>query len=183
MDFAKFAIEKRVISALMTLLILAGGYYSYTILPRFEDPEFTIRQVKILTSYPGASAQEVADQVTDVVENAAQQLQGLKEVESVSSNGLSEVTVEFTIASSKGRPALNQKFTQLRSKMLDIQSKLPPGAGEIIVYDDFGDVFALYYAITGDGYSLPEIRAYAKDLQKELVLVEEIGRASCRERV
>lgn len=176
MNLAKFAIEKRLISALLTLLILGGGYFSYTKLPRFEDPEFIIRQVKIITSYPGASAQEVANEVTDVVENAAQQLQGLKKVESVSSPGLSEVTVEFTIASSKKRPQLNQKFTQLRAKMRDIANRMPPGAGPVTVYDDFGDVFALYYAITGEGYSLPEIRAYAKTLQKELVLVPGVSK-------
>ena len=176
MNLARFAIEKRLISALLTLLILGGGYFSYTKLPRFEDPEFTIRVVKIFTSYPGASAQEVANEVTDVVENAAQQLQGLKQVESVSSSGVSEVTVEFTIASSKTRPQLYQKFTQLRAKMSDIANLMPPGAGPVTVYDDFGDVFALYFAITGEGYSLPEIRAYAKSLQKELVIVPGVSR-------
>ncbi|MFK5979651.1 MAG: efflux RND transporter permease subunit [Rhizobiaceae bacterium] len=176
MNLAKFAIEKRLISALLTLLILGGGYFSYTKLPRFEDPEFMIRQVKILTSYPGASAQEVANEVTDVVENAAQQLQGMKDVKSLSSPGMSEVTVEFTIASSKARPQLNQKFTQLRAKMRDVANRMPPGAGSITVYDDFGDVFALYYAIIGEGYSLPEIRAYAKTLQKELVLVSGVSK-------
>lgn len=176
MNLAKFAIEKRLISALMTLLILAGGYFSYTILPRFEDPEFIIRQVKVITTYSGASASEVAKEITDVIENAAQQLQGLKEVKSVSSIGLSDVTVEFTIASTKTRLELKQKFTQLRAKMSDIANRMPPGAGPITVYDDFGDVFALYYAITGDGYSLPEIRAYAKKLKKELVLVPGVSK-------
>ena len=119
MFLAKFAVEKRVVSALMTALILGGpGYLAYQKLPRFEDPEFIIRQAQIITSYPSASAAEVTDEVTDVIENAVQQLTGLKEVRSVSSAGLSEVTVEFTIAATKTRPALNQKFTQLRAKVL-----------------------------------------------------------------
>ncbi|MBL4599477.1 MAG: efflux RND transporter permease subunit [Rhizobiaceae bacterium] len=176
MSFAQFAIEKRVISALMSIVILVGGYLAYTVLPRFEDPEFTIRQVKIITPYSGASAAEVANEVTEIVENAAQQLQGLKEVESVSSFGMSNVTVEFTIASSKSREQLSQKFTQLRAKMSDIANKLPPGAGPITVFDDFGDVYALYYAVTGEGFSLIEIRDYAKTLQKELVLVDGVSK-------
>ncbi len=176
MNLAKFAIEKRLVSALLTLLILASGYFAYTKLPRFEDPEFIIRQAQIITPYSGASAQEVEQEVTDVIENAVQQLQGIKEVKSVSSAGLSEVTVEFTIASAKTRPALNQKFTQLRAKISDSANQLPPGAGPAQVYDDFGDVFALYFAITGDGYSLAEINTYAKGLQKELLLVPGVSK-------
>ncbi len=176
MNLAKFAIEKRVVSALLTLLILLGGYLAYTSLPRFEDPEFIVRQVQIITPYQGASAAEVADEVTDLIENAVQQLQGVKEVKSVSSQGISEVSLEFTIASTKTRPELNQKFTQLRAKISDIENRLPPGASLPIVYDDFGDVYALYFAITGEDFSLAEIKAYAKTLQKELVLVDGVSK-------
>ena len=176
MNLAKFAIEKRVVSALLTLLILFGGYLAYTLLPRFEDPEFIVRQVKIFTPYQGASAAEVKDEVTDVIENAVQQLQGIKEVKSVSSIGVSEVTLEFTIASTKTRPQLNQKFAQLRAKISDIENRLPPGSSPPTVYDDFGDVYALYFAITGEGYSLAEIKTYAKSLQKDLVLVPGVSK-------
>lgn len=176
MNLAKFAIEKRLISALLTLLILAAGYFAYTKLPRFEDPEFLIRSAQIFTPYAGASAAEVEQEVTDVIENAVQQLQGVKEMNSVSSSGLSELTVEFTIASAKTRSALNEKFTQLRAKISDTANLLPPGAGPATVYDDYGDVFALYFAITGEGYSLPEINTYAKSLQKKLGLVPGVSK-------
>ena len=176
MVLAKFAVEKRVVSALATLLILAAGWLAYEELPRFEDPEFVIRQAQIVTPYPGASAAEVADEVTDTIENAVQQLEGVKEVKSVSSDGLSEVTVEFSIAAAGTRYELRQKFAQLRAKISDIAGRMPPGASEPVVYDDFGDVFALYYAIVGEGYSLPEIAEYAKELRKELVLVPGVSR-------
>ena len=176
MDLARFAIEKRVISALATLLILIGGYYAYTKLPRFEDPEFVIRQAQIVTPYPGASAEEVAEEITDVVENALQQLQGVKELRSISSPGLSQITIEFTIASTPGYPELYQRFAQMRAKIDDIQDSLPPNALTSLVYDDFGDVFALYFAVTGDGYALPELYEYAKQLQRELVLVDGVSK-------
>ena len=176
MFLAKFAVEKRVVSALATLLILAAGYLAYQKLPRFEDPEFIIRQAQVVTSYPGASAAEVADEVTDAIETAAQQLQGVKEVRSVSSAGLSEVSVEFTIAAAGNRSALERKFTRLRAKVADVAGRLPPGASAPTVYDDVGDVYALYYAITGEGYSLVEIAEYAKRLQKELALVPGVSR-------
>lgn len=177
MDLASFAIQKRVISALCTLLILFMGYFAYTQLPRFEDPEFIIRQAQVITPYPGATAQEVAEEVTDTIENAIQQLPGVKEVKSVSTPGLSEVTVEFTIASAKTRSLLQQKFAALRAKISDTENQLPPNAIAPTVYDDFGDVYAQYYAITGEGFSLVELRDYAKGLQKELVLVPGVSKA------
>ncbi|MEL6960106.1 MAG: efflux RND transporter permease subunit [Pseudomonadota bacterium] len=176
MDLARFALEKRLISAVSTLLILFAGYFAYNALPRFEDPEFIIRQAQIITPYPGASAEEVAEEVTEVVENALQELQGVDEVRSVSSPGVSTVTVEFTIASTPTRTALTQRFQQMRAKILDAQSQLPPNALATQVYDDFGDVFAQYYAIVGEGYSLAELREYAKDLQRELVTVEGVSK-------
>ncbi len=176
MDLARFAIEKRLISALATILILFGGYFAYTALPRFEDPEFIIRTAQIVTPYPGASAEEVADEVTEVVENALQQLAGVKEVKSISMSGRSQVTVEFTIASTKNRDQLAQKFTQMRAKVSDVQSSLPPNTLTSQIFDDYGDVYALYFAITGEGYSLSEIYEYGKDLQRELVIVEGVSK-------
>lgn len=176
MDLARFAIEKRVISALSTLLILVAGYVAYVGLPRFEDPEFIIRQAQIITPYPGASAEEVAEEVTEVVENALQELSGVDELRSVSSPGRSIVTIEFTIPAARDRDDLAQKFNEMRSKILDIQSSLPPNALESQVFDDYGDVYALYFAVVGDGYTLPELYAYAKDLQRELVLVDGVSK-------
>ncbi len=176
MNPAAFAIRKRLISAVATVLILASGYFAYTVLPRFEDPEFIIRQANIVTPYPGATAEEVADEVTEVVENALQQLQGVDEVRSVSSPGLSTVTVEFTIGAAPDYPDLYQRFAQMRAKIDDAQRRLPPNALASRVYDDFGDVYALYYAITGDGYSLSELHEYAKDLQRELVTIDGVSK-------
>ena len=176
MDLARFAIEKRLISALSTVLILVAGYFAYTALPRFEDPEFIIRQAQIITPYPGASAEEVAEEVTEVIENALQQLQGVDEVRSVSSQGLSNVTVEFTIQSTPGYPELYQRFAQMRAKVEDAESSLPPNALTPQVFDDFGDVYALYFAVVGDGYTLSELYEYAKDLQRELVTVDGVSK-------
>jgi multidrug efflux pump subunit AcrB len=176
MDLASFALKKRLISYVMSLLILYAGYFAYTVLPRFEDPEFVIRQAQIITPYPGASAEEVAEEVTEVIENALQQLQGVDEVRSVSSPGLSTVTVEFTIASTPDYPELNLKFSQMRSKILDAQSGLPPNALPTQVYDDFGDVYAQYYAIVGDGFSPTDLYEYAKELQRELVTVDGVSK-------
>ena len=178
MDLASFALNKRVISALSTLLILLSGLYAYTALPKFEDPEFIIRQAQIITPYPGASAEEVADEVTDAVEAALQQLAGVDEITSNSQPGRSTVTVEFTIPAAKTRPELAQRFNEMRAKIGDMQADLPPGALNSQIFDDFGDVYAQYYAVTGEGYSLPELYAYAKDLERELVLVDGVSKVA-----
>jgi len=130
MDLASFALNKRVISALSTILILAAGLYAYTALPKFEDPEFVIRSAQIITPYPGASAEEVADEVTDAIEAALQQLSGVDEITSNSQPGRSTVMVEFTISAAKTRTDLAQRFNEMRAKIGDMQASLPPGALE-----------------------------------------------------
>jgi multidrug efflux pump subunit AcrB len=176
MDLARFALEKRLISAVATVLILFAGYFAYTALPRFEDPEFVIRQAQIVTPYPGASAEEVSEEVTEVVENALQQLQGVDEVRSVSAPGLSTVTVEFTIAATPSYTELDQAFSKMRAKISDAQSQLPPNALEPQIYDDVGDVYAQYYAVTGEGFTISDLYEYTKDLQRELVTVEGVSK-------
>ncbi|MBW4707272.1 efflux RND transporter permease subunit [Roseobacter sp. YSTF-M11] len=176
MDLARFALEKRLISAVATVLILVAGYFAYTALPRFEDPEFVIRQAQIITPYPGASAEQVAEEVTEVIENALQQLAGVDEVRSVSSPGLSTVTVEFTIAATPDYPELDAVFSKMRAKISDAQSGLPPNALSSQVYDDFGDVYAQYYAVAGDGFTISDLYEYAKDLQRELVTVDGVSK-------
>ena len=124
MDLASFGVNKRLISALATVLILLLGYRAYELLPRFEDPEFVIRQAKLITPYAGATAEEVEEEVTEVVETALQQLSGVKEITSTSYRGRSEITIEFEIADAKSRADLNQRFSQLRAKVLDCQSRI-----------------------------------------------------------
>lgn len=175
---AQFAINKRLISAISTLLILLVGYMSYNELPRFEDPEFTIRVAQIVTPYPGATADQVSEEVTEVIENALQQLEGVKELKSASTPGLSTVSVEFTLEAASSRNELLERFAQMRAKVSDVQTQLPPDALPSQVYDDFGDVFALYFAIIGDGFSMAEIHDQAKELQRKLAPVEGVSKVS-----
>jgi multidrug efflux pump subunit AcrB len=114
--------------------------------------------------------------VTNVIEDALQQLQGVLEVRSVSSPGLSNVSVEFTIPSVPDYTTLYERFAQMRAKIDDAQSLLPPNALPTQVYDDFGDVFALYFAVVGDGYTITDLHNYAKELQKLLVTVEGVSK-------
>ncbi len=172
MNIAEASIRFRTVTLVLTALVLLLGVKAYFDLPRLEDPEFTIKDALVITAYPGATAQEVADEVTDVIERAAQQLGQVKRVVSRSERGRSTVTV--TIRDEFGREELPQVWDELRRKITDAQRQLPPGAGPSLVVDDFGDVFGIFYAITGPDYSMAELNEVAKMFRRELLAVQDV---------
>ncbi len=176
MDIAAYSIRNRLIMWLVIALSLFAGWFAYGNMPRFEDPEFTIRQAQIFTPYPGGSPEEVAREVSAPLEEALQDMAEVKEIRSVSSSGFSEITVEIKFGDSQSREELQIIWTKLRNKVRDAAAELPPGAGTSQVFDEFGDVFGIYYVITGDGYSMPELRSYGKALRQELLAVPGVGK-------
>ena len=176
MNIVDLTIRNQLLSGIAILLFVVGGIAAYRDMPRFEDPEFTIRVAQIFTAYPGASPEEVAEEVTEPLERAIQELQEVKEIISTTSDGVSEVQVEIKFEFSKTKDDLQIVWTKLRNKVSDARSSLPPGAQAPVVYDDFGDVYGMYYYITGPGYTPAELRHYAKELQRELLQVDGIAK-------
>ena len=172
MNIAEWSIRKSVITWVITVLLVVVGAKSFFNLSWLEDPEFTIKEAVILTPYPGASAAEVEEEVTNVIEKAVQQLGQLHRIESRSSRGLSYVNV--VIEDKFDKVTLPQVWDELRRKVGDVQNQLPPGAGPSIVNDDFGDVYGMYMAITGEGYTHREIYDVAKFLQRELLTADDV---------
>ncbi len=169
MNIAEYSITRKVTTWLLIILFLAGGISAFQHISRLEDPEFTIKEAKIYTSYPGATPLEVEREVTYHIENAVQQLKQLKRVESISKSGFSEVTV--IIKDKYKKKDFPNIWDELRRKVHDAQSTLPPGAKTSVVFDDFGDVFGLFYALTGNGYTYRELKDYADTLKEQLLLV------------
>lgn len=178
MNIAQYTIAKRTSIWVIVALMLIGGFLSYQNLGRFEDPEFVIRQSVIVTPYPGATAQEVSDEITDVIEGAAQSLQEVDKITSVSKQGMSEVTVEIKREFSGNEAELQQVWDKLRRKINDAQRSLPPGAAPSIVNDDFADVYAQFYAVTAEGYSEKQLQDYVDTLRRELVLVPGVSKTA-----
>jgi multidrug efflux pump subunit AcrB len=172
MKIAEISINKSVITITLTIVLIYAGFKAFQSLPRLEDPEFTIKEAIITTPYPGASASEVEEEVTNVIEKAVQELGQLKRVESTSSRGLS--TVKAIIKDEYDKKGLPQVWDELRRKVNDYQTQLPPGAGPSLVNDDYGDVYGVYLAITGEGYSYAELKDYADLLKRELLLVKDV---------
>lgn len=176
MNIAEYSIRHKVVSWLFTLILLVGGVVSFTRLGQLEDPEFTLKIAMVITNYAGASPRQVEEEVTLPVEKAIQSLPYVKNVTSISSNGLSQVQVEMKPEYRASQ--LKQIWDELRHKMTDLQGQLPPGAGTIQVIDDFGDVYGILLAVTGEGYSYQDMRDYADYLTRELVLVEGVGKVT-----
>ncbi|MEM6534303.1 MAG: efflux RND transporter permease subunit [Pseudomonadota bacterium] len=176
MNIAVLSIKNPLLCWIVILISLLGGYYAYENMARFEDPEFTIRTAKVFTTYPGASPREVMDEVTEPLESALQQLAEVEEVRSTSSAGLSDISVDILYSASPTKNDLQTIWTKIRNKIDDAQGDLPPGAGVSIVNDEFGDVYGVYYLLTGDGYTMPELHSYAKSLRKDLLLVDGVAK-------
>ncbi|MGO2169502.1 efflux RND transporter permease subunit, partial [Pseudoalteromonas sp.] len=156
MTIAELAIKRKVISWMAALLLLIGGVVSYLGLGQLEDPEFTLKKAMVITLYPGASPQQVEEEVTFPIENAIQQLPYVDYVTSISSPGKSQITVEMK--SNYRKQDLRQIWDELRRKINDEASSLPSGVYPSQVMDDFGDVYGVTYAVTGDGYSYDQLK-------------------------
>ena len=178
MNLAEFTIKNRLLSVIVIMITLFGGWSSYKHMARFEDPEFVIRIAQIMTPYPGATPAQVAEEVSDPLETALQQLQEVDVINSTSSEGLSEIQVEIKYEFSKSKNDLSLIWTKVRNKISDAERDLPPGAMKPMVFDDFGDVYGIYYLLTGEGYTMAELRSYAKDLQSELLLVDGVAKVA-----
>ncbi len=176
MNIAEASIRYRTITLTLTILLIIGGLYSYQRLGRLEDPEFTIKNAQVFTRYPGATAMQVAEEVTDEIETAVQQMGQLKLVTSISEPGKSTVLVEMMDKYDKD--SLPQVWDELRRKVGDMERKLPPGASTPIVNDDFGDVYGVFFAVVGDGYSYADLKDYVDLLRRELLLVEDVGKVA-----
>jgi len=174
MKLAEFSISNRAVTWLMILLLTVGGMLSYQRLGRLEDPEFTIKEAVITTTYPGASAEEVESEVTEKIETALQKLKQLHELRSISRPGLSIVYAEMK--DHFGKNTLPQVWDEMRRKIGEVVPLLPPGVNEPSINDDFGDVYGVFFALEGDGYSYHDLKEIAEDIRLELMFCKDVGR-------
>ncbi len=174
MNLTDFSLRNRTLITVLTLVAVYAGMKAFDGLPRLEDPEFTIKEALVITPYPGATSYEVEEEVSDELELAVQKLGKIKKIESRNIPGQSTLTIEMR--STVPGKALPQVWDELRRKVGDAQSKLPPGAGPSLVIDDYSDVYGVFLALYGDEYSYRELYDYAKLLRRELVLVKDVAK-------
>jgi multidrug efflux pump subunit AcrB len=170
MNIGEYSVHSKVISWLLIIIMVGGGLLAFEGMGKLEDPAFTIKSAKILTQYPGATAEEVQEELTYHIEDALQRMEQIKWIKmSVSRPGLSDILIDFK---DKYRAEdLPNIFDELRRKMADVAPQLPPGALAPRVIDDFGDVYGVYVVLTGDGYSWRDLYDTADAVKKQLILV------------
>ncbi len=173
MSIARASIDRPLYTWLFILIALFGGIWGFTSLGRLEDPAFTIKQAVIATQYPGATAEQVALEVSEPLESAIQQMGEVDVITSVNQPGQSLIEVE--IKSTYDGSELPDIWTRLRAKVRDAARGLPSGVGAPYVNDGFGDVFGLFYAVTADGYSDAEKHELATFLRRELLTVSGVA--------
>lgn len=159
---------------MIVLACLFGGLWGLGTVGRLEDPTFTVKTALIFTPYPGATAEDVETEVSEVIESALQQMQQLDYVTSKSTPGLSQVTVEIKTTFDGGE--LPQVWDEMRLRLRDLRADLPSGARDPTINDDFGDVYGLFYAVETQGRSPAEQREIARSLRRGLLPVEGVAR-------
>ncbi len=172
MNLPKFALEHKPIVFGFALVLIAWGMSVFLDAPRREDPEFTIREALVITDWPGATAQQVEELVTDKVEKAAANIKRVRRVQSWSSVGRSVVQVSAVDEVT----AIQEVWTKLRAEMQLLEPTLPEGALPPVVDDNFGDTAALILALYQDPeaaakqrYAPRELEVFAKRLRDRLM--------------
>nr|HPJ71405.1 efflux RND transporter permease subunit [bacterium] len=172
MNLTEFALQRNRLTVVVLFVLLIGGVSAYFSLPQSEDPDFVIRTALVATYFPGASPQRVEQLVTDKIEQQIQEIPELDNVSSQSRTGVSLIFVNIKEKYDDMRPI----WRKLRDKVDDSRASLPEGIDGPYVKDDFGDVFGIMVALTGEGFSQAEIDETAKNMRKELLQIKDVAR-------
>ena len=173
MNLARYSINTQIFTWIIILIALLGGTWGFLSVGRLEDPAFTIKQAVVVTGYPGASAEQVAREVSEPLETAIQQMEELDYLETINTPGQSLINV-VTKMNYRGAD-LDRIWRDLRNRVADAAAHLPDGAQAPFVNDGFGDVFGIYYAVTAPGLSDTELHGLARFLRREVLAVSGVA--------
>ena len=173
MNFTEYALRNKALVYFFVFVLVVGGVYAFFTMSKLEDPAITVKQAMVVTAYPGASAWQVELEVTDVLEKSIRSMGDLDHVESRSMNDVSYILVE--LGSTVPAAELQQNWDILRRKVANVQSQLPEGAQPSMVFDDFGDVYGMFYAMTSDGFGYQEMMDYAQLVRRTVLDIDGVS--------
>lgn len=172
LNLAEWAIRHKQIVYFFIIAIITGGLWSYFHLGRSEDPDFTIRQAVVTAAWPGASAQQITQQVTDPLEKKLQDTKGLDYIKSFTHDG--KTVIYVNLKDSVPKEEMQTRWHEIRNLVNDEWGSLPSGVMRPYINDRFDDVYGSIYAVTGDGFSYEEKRKYAENIRRRLTGVEDV---------
>lgn len=172
LNLAEWAIRHKQIVYFFIIAIITGGLWSYFHLGRSEDPDFTIRQAVVMAAWPGASAQQITQQVTDPLEKKLQDTKGLDYIKSFTHDG--KTVIYVNLKDSVPKEEIQTRWHEIRNLVNDEWGSLPSGVMGPYINDRFDDVYGSIYAVTGDGFSYEEKRKYAENIRRRLTGVEDV---------
>jgi len=173
-NLSRWALEHPALTRYLMLVLMVLGFAAYFQLGQDEDPPFTFRVMVVRTNWPGATAQQVAEQVTDKLERALQEVPYADRIRSYSKPGESQII--FQIKDSSKPSEVPNVWYSVRKKIGDMRGTLPAGVQGPFFNDEFGDVYGVIYALESDGFDYAELKVFADDVRQQLLRVPNVSK-------
>ena len=174
LNLSRWALEHIPFIRYLMVVLVLGGIFSYANLGQDEDPPFTFRAMVIRANWPGASALQVAEQVTDKLEKKLQETPYIDKIRSYSKPGETLIIIE--LRESTPPREVSQTWYQVRKKIGDIRPTLPSGVQGPFFNDEFGDTYGSIFALSTDGFNYAEVRNYADFVRQQLLGVPSVAK-------
>ncbi len=173
-NLSRWALDHPALTRYLMVVLMVFGLASYFQLGQDEDPPFTFRAMVVRSYWPGATAQQMAEQVTDKIERTLQEVPYADKIRSYSKPGESQII--FQIKDSSKASEVANVWYSVRKKISDMRSTLPSGVQGPFFNDDFGDVYGVIYALESDGFSNAEVKTVADDVRQQLLRVPNVAK-------
>lgn len=172
----EFFMSRRTLFWSVVFIILIAGVLFFLRMPKLEDPAVTVKQASVVVIYPGADSEVIERDVVTLLEDKLRTLPDVKKIKSDVRRGQAIIGVEFQL--DVPMDEMEQYFDQLRRKVYDVQGSLPQGCMQPVVVDDMMDVYGIFYALRGEGYTSAELEVYAKKLRNDIMTVKGVKRVN-----
>ncbi|MFM8246264.1 MAG: efflux RND transporter permease subunit [Burkholderiaceae bacterium] len=174
LNLSRWALEHIPFIRYLMVVLLLGGIMSYEKLGQDEDPPFTFRAMVLRAYWPGASSVQMAEQVTDRLEKTLQETPYVDKIRSYSKPG--ETLIILELRESTPPKEVQGVWYQVRKKIGDMRHTLPGGVQGPFFNDEFGDTFGSIFALSGDGFSMAEVKQYADFVRQQLLAVSTVSK-------
>ncbi|MDB5890971.1 MAG: acriflavin resistance protein [Polaromonas sp.] len=173
-NLSRWALDHPALTRYLMVVLMVLGFAAYFQLGQDEDPPFTFRAMVVRTYWPGATAQQVAEQVTDKLERTLQEVPHADKIRSYSKPGESQII--FQVKDNFNPAEVPDVWYSVRKKIGDIRGTLPGGVQGPFFNDEFGDVYGVIYALEADGFSYAELKTFADDVRQRLLRVPDVSK-------